>query len=809
MLSLLLRWSVRDFRSRWLHVSLIALVVAVGTGMYAGLMSTSNWSELSYDASYDVANMHDLRVQLTSGSLTESGSLAEAVRATSIHGQIAETEERLLVPIQVDASTETRSILVRGILIGVPLAEDGPRINRLVASVGRTLAASDTGAATVVIERNFGSFYELEPAGELTIGGGRPVSYVGQVTAPEYYIVQPPDGGFFGQSEYAAVFTSLESAQELSGLGTKVNDLLITLTADGDADAAALRLEEELTTSLPDIGAIVTTGSEDPTLRLLYDDLEGDRRFFSIFAILIFAGAVAGAFNLTSRMVEATRREIGIAMALGVPRSLIALRPLMIGAQIAFLGVALGIVVGRVVNLAMGSVLLEFLPLPVWRTPFIPGVFLMAGAIGFVVPFLASAVPVWRAVRVNPIDAIRTGHLAARAPGGARLLRVLPGDSMAKMPVRNLVRAPRRTVLTVLGVAAAVTVLIGMIVMVDSFLATVDKGEAEVTTGVPGRIIVALDTVRAADSPEVRAIVESDVIGEVDPGLRVPGSVTANGTELPIVLEVIDLESSLWHPTFVEGGPERAGIILAEKAASDLGVTVGDTVTLTHPRREGPASFTLVDSEVSVAGLHPHPFRFISYLDDSETDLLGTEGLTNSLSVDPAEETSFEEVQRALFDNQVVASVQKAGGIADVIRDFLAQFMGILRIAEYAAVALMFLIAFNASGVAFEERARENATMMAFGVGPGRILTYAVFEGAILGIVAVLIGVLGGFAFVRFGVMANVETTMPDILLTFVVTPGTVFTVLGLGIGTVAAAPLLNYRRLRHLDIPSTLRVME
>jgi putative ABC transport system permease protein len=121
----------------------------------------------------------------------------------------------------------------------------------------------------------------------------------------------------------------------------------------------------------------------------------------------------------------------------------------------------------------------------------------------------------------------------------------------------------------------------------------------------------------------------------------------------------------------------------------------------------------------------------------------------------------------------------------------------------------MFLIAFNASGVAFEERARENATMMAFGVSRRKILVYSMFEGAILGVVAVVLGVLGGFAFVRFGVMANVETTMPDILLTFVVTPAAVFTVFGLGIGTVAAAPLLNYRRLRRLDIPSTLRVME
>ncbi|HEX6146022.1 MAG TPA: ABC transporter permease, partial [Acidimicrobiia bacterium] len=103
MLSILLRWSVRDFRSRWLHISLIALVVAVGTGMYAGLMSTSKWSEQSYDASYELANMHDLRVQLTSGSLTESGSLKEAVRATSIGGHVVDAEERLLVPIQVDA----------------------------------------------------------------------------------------------------------------------------------------------------------------------------------------------------------------------------------------------------------------------------------------------------------------------------------------------------------------------------------------------------------------------------------------------------------------------------------------------------------------------------------------------------------------------------------------------------------------------------------------------------------------------------------------------------------------------------------
>ena len=42
-------------------------------------------------------------------------------------------------------------------------------------------------------------------------------------------------------------------------------------------------------------------------------------------------------------------------------------------------------------------------------------VLLSAAVLGIVIPIAASAVPVWRALRVEPIEAIRTGHLAARS----------------------------------------------------------------------------------------------------------------------------------------------------------------------------------------------------------------------------------------------------------------------------------------------------------------------------------------------------------------------------------------------------------
>ena len=44
---------------------------------------------------------------------------------------------------------------------------------------------------------------------------------------------------------------------------------------------------------------------------------------------MILAGAGFAAFNLTKRVVEAQRRDIGIAMSLGVPRLQIAVRTML------------------------------------------------------------------------------------------------------------------------------------------------------------------------------------------------------------------------------------------------------------------------------------------------------------------------------------------------------------------------------------------------------------------------------------------------------------------------------------------------
>ena len=206
-----------------------------------------------------------------------------------------------------------------------------------------------------------------------------------------------------------------------------------------------------------------------------------------IFAFLLLGAATFAAFNLVSRTIEAQRREIGIGMALGVPPRALARRPLLLGAQIALAGVALGIPVGLAADAWLASVMQPFFPLPVVRASFQSDLYVRGAALGLALPLLATALPVWRALRVAPVEAIRVGARAARGSGLAWLLKGVrvPGGSLANLPLRNVLRTPRRTLMTLLGIGAVVTIVIALSGVMDSFDQTLSASRSEALAGAP------------------------------------------------------------------------------------------------------------------------------------------------------------------------------------------------------------------------------------------------------------------------------------------------------------------------------------
>jgi putative ABC transport system permease protein len=256
-------------------------------------------------------------------------------------------------------------------------------------------------------------------------------------------------------------------------------------------------------------------------------------------------------------------------------------------------------------------------------------------------------------------------------------------------------------------------------------------------------------------------------------------------------------------------GAPGAGLLLTRKAAADLGVGPGDAITIRHPIRRADGSFALVESQITVSGIHANPLRPFAYMDLGQAGRFGLAGVTNILDAYPAPGASPAEVQREVFSLEGVTLSQAVGRIREGFDAALEQFTGFLFITAVAVLALALLIAFNASRISVEERRREHATMRAFGLPVRSIMGVAVKEGVIVGLFATLVGLGAGVLFLDWMLDSLAQTTVPDVGIERYLAPATVAIAAAVGVVAVAAAPLFLARRLRRMDIPGTLRVME
>jgi putative ABC transport system permease protein len=806
-----LRWSGRDLRDRLLLVIAIAATIAIGTGAYASLDSLSAWRKDSNDKSVELLRAHDVRLYLADGSFATPEELGALLDEIPHRDAVVASGYRLVVPTRVDATDSGRTIVVPGRLVG--MAAGDPAVDTLLVMSGRGFEAGDAGQAVAELEYHFAAHYDLPIPTAVSVGDGTRLEAVGSAFSSDYFMVISPNGDVMAEANFAVVFVPLETAGQIAGHPGLVNELVVRLSDPALAATVRDELQGAAAAHLPDLGATAVASSEEDARRWVERDAESDQTLFSVFAVLMLAGATFAAFNLTTRIVESQRRQVGIGLALGLPARTLAIRPLAVAAEIALFGVVLGIVVGFLSGAALREVMLRLLPMPIFETPLRPEVFVRAALIGFLLPFAASVYPVWRAVRARPVDAIRTGHLTARRPGLAGLARRLPLPSTLRHPLSNVLRTPRRTLLTAMGIAAAVTALIGTLGMLDSFAYGIDAGEAEMIGGSPNRI--AVDLAAPLPAEQVRAeLAEVPGSGRIDVGLRIPASARSGGSSgesIDLQIDVLDLRDNAWQATLAEGrlpaGPGE--VLLSRAAAEDLHLRPGDRFVLRHPVRTSETTVSLVETEVVLAGTHPSPLRPLAYMNVDGASLFRMDGLANRATVVPAEGADAEALRRTLFGLPGVVSVQPISIFVASMRGIVAELADVLAVVAVIALLLAVLVAYNSATISQDERTREVATMLAFGLPTRRVMASAMIESGLIGLVGTALGIAGGFAVVVWLVYCQLPTSMPEFGLQPVVGVSTLITAAALGIAAVALAPLLTWRRLTRLDLPAKLRVVE
>jgi putative ABC transport system permease protein len=213
-------------------------------------------------------------------------------------------------------------------------------------------------------------------------------------------------GEIFGQSQDNYVVIPFETGRALAGPGREP-DMAIMLTVD-NLDAvndvtsrltALLRRAHKIGPKDPDDFKVETSQSITQTIERVSGTITVV--ISAVVGISLLVGGV-GIMNIMLVSVTERTREIGIAKALGAPRSFILMQFLIEAMVLAVLGGIVGIAFGWLLGVVAAKLIPHFPPpaVPWWA---------IVGATGFsaLVGMLFGILPARRAANLAPIDALR------------------------------------------------------------------------------------------------------------------------------------------------------------------------------------------------------------------------------------------------------------------------------------------------------------------------------------------------------------------------------------------------------------------
>ncbi len=202
--------------------------------------------------------------------------------------------------------------------------------------------------------------------------------------------------GIVGGNKHFALQESLRPAMFTPGSFMRMN---VVVRSAGDAAMLTTFVREAVRAIDPDEATSTFRTMED----VVSSSAAGDR--FNALLLGAFGGialllTAAGIFGVLSYVVTQRTREIGLRMALGAQRTDVLRVIVGHGIRLAALGLSIGVVAAIVVTRWMSSVLFDVKPTD-------PLTFVAVALVLGTVAFLASYVPAWRALRVDPMVALR------------------------------------------------------------------------------------------------------------------------------------------------------------------------------------------------------------------------------------------------------------------------------------------------------------------------------------------------------------------------------------------------------------------
>ncbi len=725
MVTMLNRVLWRDLWHLRGQVLAAALVVACGIATLVATRGTSDALLRARDDYYLSHRFANVFAHLKRAPAALAGDIAGLSGVAQLRTRIV-TEVALAVP-GLDEPATAR-------LVSVPVPH-GPMLNDLQLVAGRYVDAR--AADQVMVSAAFAAANGLrlgDTLGALLHGRWTSLVVVGIALSPEF-VYEVGGGMLFPDNRHYGVLWMAEPAlaPAFDMLGA-FNDVTLVLAAgarERDVIAGLDRL-------LRPYGGLGAYGRADQlSHRILSDELGELEVMTTAIPALFLAVAAFLLYAVLSRLVASQRTQIGLLKAFGQSDARIGLHYL----NMALVTVAVGLVLGLPLGSALGALFVDvyraYFHFPHLQLALRPALLLLAGGASLAAAGAGALLAVRRAVALAPAEAMRSEAPAAFRTGLPRLLGRLPAS--ARMICRNLVRRPWKALLSVLGIAFAVALMVVGRFGYDGagYMMAVQFNQVQ-----HDDVTVLYDGPRGPEA--ALAIGRMEGVLRAEPFRLVPAwlrhehlAKRIEVTGLPPVHELRSLLDRRLRPVALP----PYGLVLGEKLARLLAVGPGDSVTMEV--LEGRRAVL----QVPVAGVVDEMLGLGAYMDAGALSrLLGEDGTASGAWLRVAADAApalFASLKRT----PAVAGVVVRGALQTSLRATMDRtfffFSAVLTL--FASVIIAGMV-YNSARIALSERGNELASLAVLGFTEREVAFLLLGEQALLVLLALPVGLALGYA---------------------------------------------------------------
>ncbi len=787
-MSVLNRKVLRDLMRMWPQVLAISLVMACGVATIIIAMGSYRSLDETRSIFYD---------RYRFGSVFASASRAP----TDLKGQISAIdgigglELRIVQPVLLDMDGMVEP--ATGVAVSIPDFGE-PSVNRLYIRSGRLPEAGREGEVAVL--ESFAIAHRMAPGSTFRAimnGKKRTLTATAIVLSPEYIYAIGPGDIVPDQRRFGVFFMPRSSLAGIFDMQGAFNDL----SARTLRGARIAEIKDRIDTILKPFGG---TGSYDRSEQVSHSFLDNELVQLKAMATVIppiFLLVSAFLVNMIlSRLIALEREQIGLLKAVGYGDLAIGWHYAKMTIVIAVIGSAIGAGAGIWLGRGMTRLYAEFFYFPflVFRQSidlYVLSILVsVASALAGALRAMFSVARLAPAVAMQPPTPMRFRSLL----GGSHWMSGV-FSQLTIMVIRNLIRKPLRSFMTILGTSLSISLLIAALFSYDaieSMIETVffraERQDATITFDMP-RAAASLDAIRRLPG-----------VMRAEPFRNVPVILTKGQRSKRLVISSINEDSDLSQlldVNLVNISAPYSGLLVSERVAKVLHLQIGDSVE-TELIEQG---HRLV--RVPVTSIVQNYVGLAVYMRSDALARLTGQGERLSGARVAIDRLQLDDLYRRVKNTPAIASIGLQQVARDRMRSTIGENIGIVTVL-YTSLALIvtFGVVYNSARIRLSEQGRELASLRVLGFTRAEVSLVLLVELAIVVVLAQPLGWLLGAA-LAWVVANGLESDLfriPFVIQTSTYAYASLFVMLA-----AAVSALVVRRRIDRLDLVSVLKTRE